>query len=88
MRLERTGLFWATLRLPANVPNGVHTARAYLFKSGEFIMEREVPLRVVKTGIEQLIYTAAYENALLYGLFAVAVAMFTGWLGSVIFRKN
>lgn len=83
-----SSLFRATIHIPANVPLGEHTIRAYLFKSGEFIMEREVPLRVVKTGIEQLIYTAAYENALLYGLFAVAVAMFTGWLGSVIFRKN
>jgi uncharacterized protein (TIGR02186 family) len=83
-----SSLFRATIHIPANVPLGEHTIRAYLFKSGEFIMEREVTLRVVKTGIEQLIYAAAYENALLYGLFAVAIAMFTGWLGSVIFRKN
>lgn len=83
-----SSLFRASIRLPANVPLGEHTIRAYLFKSGNFVMEREIPLRVVKTGTEQLIYSFAYENSLLYGLFAVGLAMLTGWLGSVIFRKN
>lgn len=83
-----SSLFRASIRLPANVPLGEHTIRAYLFRNGEFIMERDMPLRVVKTGLEQYIYSAAYDDALLYGIFAVAVAMLTGWLGSVIFRKN
>lgn len=83
-----SSLFRASIRLPANVPLGEHTIRAYLFKSGEFIMERDVPLRVVKTGLEQYIYSKAYEEPLAYGLVAVALAMLTGWLGSIVFRKN
>jgi uncharacterized protein (TIGR02186 family) len=83
-----SSLFRASIRLPANVPLGEHTIRAYLFKSGQFVMQREAPLRVVKTGLEQYIFEAAYEQSLLYGIFAVALAMFTGWLGSVVFRKN
>ena len=83
-----SSLFRASIRMPANVPLGEHTIRAYLFKSGNFVMERDLPLRVVKTGVEQYIYAAAYDDALLYGLFSVALAMLTGWLGSVIFRKN
>lgn len=83
-----SSLFRATIRIPANVPLGEHTIRAYLFKSGEFVMEREISLRVVKTGIEQYIFEAAYDDALLYGLFSVGLAMLTGWLGSLIFRKN
>lgn len=83
-----SSLFRASIHLPANVPLGEHTIRAYLFKSGEFVMERDISLRVVKTGVEQFIYAAAYEDAFLYGLFAVLIAMLTGWLGSIIFRKN
>ncbi|WP_099867882.1 TIGR02186 family protein [Pararhizobium haloflavum] len=83
-----SSLFRASIRIPANVPLGEHTIRAYLFKSGNFIMERDASLRVVKTGLEQFIYAMAYERSFLYGLFAVAIAMLTGWLGSVIFRKN
>ncbi|MFK0385055.1 MULTISPECIES: TIGR02186 family protein [Rhizobium/Agrobacterium group] len=88
VRLERTGLFWATLRLPANVPNGVHTAHAYLFKSGRFIAQRELKLRVVKTGMEQAITNAAHETPLAYGTLCVLLAVITGWGASIIFRKD
>lgn len=88
VRLERTGLFWATLRLPANVPNGVHTARAYLFKSGKFIAQRELKLRVVKTGMEQAITDAAHQTPLAYGALCVLLAVVTGWGASIIFRKD
>ncbi|NTZ59060.1 TIGR02186 family protein [Agrobacterium tumefaciens] len=88
VRLERTGLFWATLRLPANVPNGVHTARAYLFKSGNFIAQRELKLRVVKTGMEQAITDAAHQTPLAYGALCVLLAVVTGWSASIIFRKD
>ncbi len=88
VRLERTGLFWATLRLPANVPNGVHTARAYLFKSGEFLTQKELRLRVVKTGLEQAITDAAHNQPFAYGIFAVLIAAITGWGASVVFRKD
>lgn len=88
VRLERTGLFWATLRLPANVPNGVHTARAYLFKSGKFIAQRELKLRVVKTGMEQAITDAAHQTPLAYGALCVLLAVVTGWGASILFRKD
>ena len=88
VRLERTGLFWATLRLPANVPNGMHTARAYLFKSGTPIAQRELRLRVVKSGMEQAISDAARETPIAYGFLCVLLAVITGWGASVLFRKD
>lgn len=88
VRLERTGLFWATLRLPANVPNGVHTARAYLFKAGNPIAQRELQLRVVKSGMEQAISNAARETPIAYGFLCVLLAVVTGWSASVLFRKD
>ena len=88
VRLERTGLFWATLRLPANVPDGVHTARAYLFKSGNPIAQRELKLRVVKTGMEQAITDTAHETPLAYGILCVLIAVITGWSASLLFRRD
>lgn len=88
VRLERTGLFWATLRLPANVPNGVHTAKAYLFKSGNPIAQRELKLRVVKTGMEQAISNAAHQSPITYGFLCVLLAVVTGLSASMIFRKD
>lgn len=88
IRFVSPSLFRATLKLPADVPNGVHVVHAYLFKSGEFMMETKLPLRVVKTGIEQSLTEAAYERSFLYGLAAVLMALAIGWAGSVIFRKD
>jgi len=83
-----SSLFRATLRLPANVPVGDHKLRAFLFQGGDFVMERELPLSVVKTGVEQFIFDYAHQHSLIYGICAVLLAMFTGWLGSVLFRKD
>lgn len=88
IRFVSPSLFKATLRLPANVPNGVHMVHAFLFKSGKFVMETKLPLRVVKTGIEQSLTDAAYNNAFFYGIASVLIAALTGWAGSVIFRKD
>ncbi len=88
IRFVSPSLFRATLKLPADVPNGVHMVHAYLFKSGDFLMETKLPLRVVKTGIEQSLTEAAYGNSFLYGLSAVIIALTIGWAGSVIFRKD
>jgi uncharacterized protein (TIGR02186 family) len=88
VRFVSSSLFQATLRLPANIPNGVHTVHAHLFKSGEFIASKELPLRVIKTGLEEAITEAAHEQPLAYGTFAVLLALITGWAASLIFRKD
>jgi uncharacterized protein (TIGR02186 family) len=81
-------LFRATLKLPTNVPVGKHKARAFLFRNGAFIKESSTSLQIEKAGFEQNIYNIAHQYSLYYGLFAVALAMFTGWLGRVIFKKD
>nr|WP_316652140.1 TIGR02186 family protein [uncultured Gellertiella sp.] len=88
VRFISSTLFQANLKLPANIPNGTHTVHAALFKSGKFIMEKTLPLRVVKTGLEQSITDAAHEQPLLYGMASVLLAVFTGWGASVLFRRD
>ncbi|MFN3832628.1 MAG: TIGR02186 family protein [Allorhizobium sp.] len=88
VRFVSSSLFKATLRLPANIPNGVHIVHAYLFKSGQFIATKELPLRVIKTGLEEAITEAAHQQPLAYGTFAVILALITGWAASLIFRKD
>ena len=88
VRFVSSSLFRASLRLPANIPDGVHTVRAYLFKGGELIFDRELPLRVVKTGIEQAITDAARNRPITYGFLCVLIAVITGWGASLVFRKE
>jgi uncharacterized protein (TIGR02186 family) len=81
-------LFRATLPLPADVPVGTHKARAFLFKSGAFVRETSAQLAIQKSGFEQRVFDIANEYSLAYGIFAVALAMVTGWLGRIVFRKD
>jgi uncharacterized protein (TIGR02186 family) len=81
-------LFRATLTLAPSVPVGTHKARAFLFRNGVFIKETNAPLAIVKAGFEQSIFRAAHDYSLFYGFAAVLLAMFTGWLGRVVFRRD
>lgn len=81
-------LFRALLPLSASVPVGTHKARAFLFKNGVFIKESSTQLSIVKSGFEQTIYRFSTDHGPTYGIVAVLLAMLTGWLGRIVFRKD
>jgi uncharacterized protein (TIGR02186 family) len=81
-------LFRATVSLPANVPLGTHRARAFLFRAGLFVGESSAALGIYKAGFEQRMFEASRNNGFLFGLGAVAIAMLTGWAGSIVFRRE
>lgn len=88
VKFVSSSLFAATIHIPADIPNGRHVIRAYLFKEGRFFDEKQLEMNVVKTGLEEAITAAAFDQPLLYGLFAVLMAVLTGWTGSLIFRRD
>jgi uncharacterized protein (TIGR02186 family) len=88
VRFLSNTLFRASVALPASVPLGTHKARAFLFKNSKFIGETSAQLHIAKSGFEQTVYRTAHEDSLIYGLFAVLLAMVTGWLGRIIFRRD
>jgi uncharacterized protein (TIGR02186 family) len=81
-------LFRASLPLSPSVPVGTHKARAFLFKNGIFIKESSAQLSIVKSGFEQTIYRFSTNHGFSYGILATALAMVTGWLGRIVFRKD
>ena len=81
-------LFRATLYLAPHVPVGTHNARAFLFRNGVFLRETSAPLTIRKAGVEQRIFEFAQQQSLLYGLLAVLLAMLTGWVGRLVFRRD
>lgn len=80
-------LYSASLSLPANVPNGDFLAQTFLMKDGKVIAKKAQGFSVRKTGFERLVGTTAKTTPLVYGLVCVLLAMFTGWLGGVVFRR-
>lgn len=79
-------LFRATIGIPANVPNGLYTAKVYLLSDGKVRDVASAPLYVVKSGMERAIYSFAHEKPLLYGIFAVVFATFAGWAATLVFK--
>ncbi|WP_455465694.1 TIGR02186 family protein [Bartonella sp. B39] len=81
-------LFTAHFRLPANTPVGHYQARAYLFRDGQFIDSATTTLEIAKAHITYTIFQAAHKHGFLYGIVAVIVAVSTGFLCRLIFRKD
>lgn len=81
-------LFRATLALAPDIPVGTHKARAFLFRNGVFIKETSAQLAIVKSGFEQMLFRLSANHSTFYGFVAVGLAMVTGWLGRIIFRKD
>lgn len=80
-------LYSAQLNLRSDAPPGAYIAHSYLFKGGELISERTDGFSVRKTGFERFLGLAAVQQPLLYGIAAVILSLFTGWLGGVVFRR-
>lgn len=81
-------LFRASLPLSPSIPVGTHKARAFLFKNGVFIKESSAQLSIVKSGFEQTIYRFSTNHGFSYGILATLLAVLTGWLGRIVFRKD
>lgn len=79
-------LFDTAIALPANIVEGAYTTRILLLRGGEVIDDYSTKINVQKVGIERWLYMLAYDNALLYGLMALAIAGLFGWGASEVFR--
>lgn len=88
VRFNSGSLFTAYFRLPANVPVGHYRVYAYLFRDGQFIDCTTTTLEIVKAHIAYTIFHGAHEHSVLYGIAAVFLAIITGILSRLIFRKS
>jgi len=77
----------ARLTLPSNAPPGPYIALTYVFKDGAIIARKSEGFAVRKIGFERFLALSAVQQPLLYGLVCVILALFTGWLGGVVFRR-
>jgi uncharacterized protein (TIGR02186 family) len=81
-------LFRTGIPLPGQVPIGTYDVEIKLFSNGALVTKSDTAFEIVKVGFEQFVASSANQNGLLYGLVTAAMAMMTGWLASVVFRKD
>lgn len=80
--------FRTRIRLPGTISDGDYSVSATLFSNGLPLDSEATDFTVRKVGLEQQIFDLSQNRPLLYGLMAVAVALFTGYVGGVVFKRN
>ncbi len=83
--LEDETLFRTAITLPANLTEGDYEAHIFLTRNGRVIDEYIAVIPVQKVGLERWLYNLAHENALIYGLMSLSIAIAAGWLASAAF---
>lgn len=81
-------LFRASIVLPAEARLGTYEVDLRLFADGTSIARNSSALEIVKVGFEHFVASAARDHALLYGLATALMALLTGWIASMVFRRE
>jgi uncharacterized protein (TIGR02186 family) len=81
-------LYRARVAIPSDVPVGRYTAEIYLIRDGEVQARAAREIEIDKSGFERAVYVAAQDNEVAYGLFAVALALISGWAASAVVRRG
>lgn len=81
-------LFRTAITFPATVPVGTYQTEIYLVRDDRIVAAQSTPLFIDKQGIEQEVYDFSRHEPAVYGLVAVLLAVFAGWLAAVAFRRG
>lgn len=74
--------------LPSNVPPGNYQVSLSVTEKGQLLFRESVPLKVVMVGFPKLIFFMAKKHAVVYGLFAIAIAAMAGLAVGLVFAKS
>lgn len=77
----------AQLQLPSSAPPGPYIAQTYVFKDGQIVARKSEGFAVRKIDFERFVALSAVQYPLLYGIACVILALITGWLGGILFRR-
>lgn len=78
-------LYQARISLPSNVPVGQYTAETFAIRDGRVIASALADVDVRKVGFERFVEYASQSWSLVYGLVAVMLSIFMGWIAGRLF---
>ena len=84
--IDQQTLFRSSIELPSNLTEGEYSTRIFLTRGGKVISNFDTIIHVRKVGLERFLFNLAQEQAALYGLLSLALAVFFGWAASAFFR--
>ncbi|WP_432817100.1 TIGR02186 family protein [Sulfitobacter sp. JB4-11] len=83
--VDEQTLFRTAIELPAALTEGDYVTRIFLTRGREVVSKYETSIFVRKVGLERWLFTLSRENAFLYGLMSLAIAIAAGWGASAVF---
>jgi uncharacterized protein (TIGR02186 family) len=86
VNLREATLFQTSVALPANLTEGLYRTRILLTREARVVSTYETVIDVRKVGMERWLYEFSREQALLYGLMSLFIAIAAGWGASTAFR--
>ncbi|MEC7962327.1 MAG: TIGR02186 family protein [Pseudomonadota bacterium] len=86
VEVDQQTLFRSSISLPSNLTEGDYNARIFLVRNGHVVADLETVIDVRKVGLERFLYNLAQEQAPIYGLLSILMAIAAGWGASALFR--
>jgi len=81
-------LYRGSIFVPADAQIGNYEVEIKLFADGAVIARAGSAFEIVTVGFERFIAGSAVDHGILYGLATAAMAIMTGWLASIVFRRD
>ena len=85
VQIKEEVLYQARIYLPSNVQTGLYTAETFAIADGRVIASAIAEVEVRKVGFERFVEVFAQQWGLFYGILAVMISVFMGWLAGRVF---
>jgi uncharacterized protein (TIGR02186 family) len=85
VKVDEQTLFRAAVRLPAALTEGDYATRIFLTRDGNIVSQSQTIIDVRKVGLERWLFNLSRENAPVYGLMSLVIAIAAGWAASAAF---
>ncbi len=85
VKVDEQTLFRAAIALPAALTEGAYDTRIFLTRSGDVVAQYETVIDVRKVGLERWLFNLAHQQAFIYGLLSLFIAIAAGWGASAVF---
>ena len=80
--------FKATFLLPPGVPTGLYTIETLMLRDNAVLSKESRTLMVGQVGFNARVYLFSREYSFFYGIFAVVMALITGWSAFTFLRRD
>lgn len=76
--------FRTRFEIPASAPTGTYKIHSYLFENNKIVQHDVSKFKVEQVGLNAFIFDVSQKHSTLYALICIILAVFSGWLVSVL----